>query len=558
VELMPTIYYVSQTRGNDANAGTNEDTTPLLTIGAAAGKVAAGDTVYVGPGTYREQVVLSTAGSSGSHITWYFDPNCQVMVHDKAGIVRVTRADANELEQSGTCINVNAKAYNDFAGLNNARWYCDGSSNNYAFTSGTNSSVTGMDCLMSYAGISGGTATNCVCAVRQAYAFLSAICVNCLVLSADRAYSGCTSYNCTARGATGYGIISGTAFNCLSMDCTTVFHYLATGHSCLFDNGTIASASPVFKCGTFGTAIPSPIGDASVETSGAMLDQFALNMGVPPLFTQNQGAVGNQETTSTTYALSSERLIAHTPAWAGTSKGAKIWVTAVGASGSFLVELQKNIATVWTTVRSKTIAVGSLTAGAMNEFVWDTGSGDNVLTTAASTWRLRVTHTGADATNTIGGSASLAAYRHYAVNSALPTTDFYGRPRPYYTGIQGVGALAEPLTAVDTTTVHGTATNSLKITGAGVYRRQIALTAGVPVTYTVWVQHDGITGDLPQIQIRGLGISPQTATMTEAAASTWQKLTISYTPTFTGVYDIWWYQRELGTHNAYFSDEGAV
>ncbi|APW60483.1 hypothetical protein [Paludisphaera borealis] len=62
--------YVSSSRGSDANPGTA--TSPLLTIGKAIGGTpvaAAGDTVYIEPGIYREVVTLGVSPSSGSPLT---------------------------------------------------------------------------------------------------------------------------------------------------------------------------------------------------------------------------------------------------------------------------------------------------------------------------------------------------------------------------------------------------------------------------------------------------------------------------------------------------------
>ncbi len=62
-----TTYYVAKT-GSDSNSGSQ--TAPWLTIGHAASKVAAGDTVYVGAGTYSESVTFSTSGTSSAPITF--------------------------------------------------------------------------------------------------------------------------------------------------------------------------------------------------------------------------------------------------------------------------------------------------------------------------------------------------------------------------------------------------------------------------------------------------------------------------------------------------------
>lgn len=68
---LATTYYVRKS-GNDANAGTSP-ATALLTIGAAAQKMIAGDSVWIGAGTYSEQVSCPTSGSSGQIISYQGD-----------------------------------------------------------------------------------------------------------------------------------------------------------------------------------------------------------------------------------------------------------------------------------------------------------------------------------------------------------------------------------------------------------------------------------------------------------------------------------------------------
>ncbi|HEY3531220.1 MAG TPA: right-handed parallel beta-helix repeat-containing protein [Nocardioides sp.] len=61
-------YYVAQGAGcSDTGPGTSD--TPFCTIGAATKKALAGDTVLVGPGTYREQLTATASGQAGAPIT---------------------------------------------------------------------------------------------------------------------------------------------------------------------------------------------------------------------------------------------------------------------------------------------------------------------------------------------------------------------------------------------------------------------------------------------------------------------------------------------------------
>ena len=60
--LWAATYYVS-TAGNDGNSGTTLDA-PFRTIGHAVNGAAAGDTVVVRGGTYREDVEMNTGGTA--------------------------------------------------------------------------------------------------------------------------------------------------------------------------------------------------------------------------------------------------------------------------------------------------------------------------------------------------------------------------------------------------------------------------------------------------------------------------------------------------------------
>ena len=61
-------YYVAQGTGC-SDTGTGSQATPFCTIAAATKKAVAGDTVLVGPGTYREQVTPTATGQPGAPVT---------------------------------------------------------------------------------------------------------------------------------------------------------------------------------------------------------------------------------------------------------------------------------------------------------------------------------------------------------------------------------------------------------------------------------------------------------------------------------------------------------
>jgi parallel beta-helix repeat protein len=75
-------YYVSKS-GSDSNPGTEAQ--PWKTIQKAANTLAAGDTVYIKAGTYKERVIPKNSGSSGKYITFTAYPGDTVSI-DGSGI----------------------------------------------------------------------------------------------------------------------------------------------------------------------------------------------------------------------------------------------------------------------------------------------------------------------------------------------------------------------------------------------------------------------------------------------------------------------------------------
>ena len=102
-------YYVRKT-GSDSNAGTSAGAA-WLTIDKAANSVAAGDTVYVGAGVYRELVTMDTSGSSGNQISFIADVTGANT--GDAGLVIVTSFDYEDSTQITRtyCWNMNGKTF---------------------------------------------------------------------------------------------------------------------------------------------------------------------------------------------------------------------------------------------------------------------------------------------------------------------------------------------------------------------------------------------------------------------------------------------------------------
>jgi parallel beta-helix repeat protein len=76
----PATLYVDGSNPNCSNTGTGTQSLPFCTIGGAAGKVVAGQTVQVAGGTYTEKVTISQSGTSSAPIVFTAAPGATVTV----------------------------------------------------------------------------------------------------------------------------------------------------------------------------------------------------------------------------------------------------------------------------------------------------------------------------------------------------------------------------------------------------------------------------------------------------------------------------------------------
>ena len=74
------VLYVDRGNPSCSDAGTGSPVEPFCTIGAAAGRVAAGQTVQVAAGTYPEMVTMVTSGTSTEPISFVTAPGATVTV----------------------------------------------------------------------------------------------------------------------------------------------------------------------------------------------------------------------------------------------------------------------------------------------------------------------------------------------------------------------------------------------------------------------------------------------------------------------------------------------
>lgn len=107
-----TTYYVG-IGGDNANAGTSWALRKATLNGAEDIPVAAGDTVYVGPGTYRELLTCDVSGTTDGDIS-YIGDYTGANTDGVGGVVRITGSNDDITATRNYTINVNSKNYRSF------------------------------------------------------------------------------------------------------------------------------------------------------------------------------------------------------------------------------------------------------------------------------------------------------------------------------------------------------------------------------------------------------------------------------------------------------------
>jgi hypothetical protein len=108
-------YYVGA-GGNNANDGLSWANRKLTPNGAEDIPVAAGDTVYVGPGVYRETLTCDVSGSAGSQISYIGDYDGS-HTDGVGGVVRITGSDDDTTTTRNNCIVASGKTHRTFRGF---------------------------------------------------------------------------------------------------------------------------------------------------------------------------------------------------------------------------------------------------------------------------------------------------------------------------------------------------------------------------------------------------------------------------------------------------------
>jgi len=93
-------YYVSHQNGSDENDGLSVDQA-LATIQTGINKLGSGggQTLYIGPGTYRETLTTRLNAANDNHNKIIGDSDAIVLTADYPGVVRITYTNEDNYEQ---------------------------------------------------------------------------------------------------------------------------------------------------------------------------------------------------------------------------------------------------------------------------------------------------------------------------------------------------------------------------------------------------------------------------------------------------------------------------
>jgi len=237
-------YYV-KTTGDDLKDGLSE-ANAWATVTKALTIVAAGDTVYIAPGTYRNTSgwTLSTPGTAGHVITIEGDPDCVRFANENPGYVRLTGCDGSELPSRAGAL---FTALQDYIAIRNLLLDGTTTSGSYdGISIGTGTSRTVERCVViasRYAayGATGGAAVFNDCWLMGGARGASLVTVNRCVCLGSAAVRDSTASYCIAIGGAA-GFYGGAADKCMSIGGTYGFQ------NCTAQNSIAIGASVGFFC----------------------------------------------------------------------------------------------------------------------------------------------------------------------------------------------------------------------------------------------------------------------------------------------------------------------
>jgi hypothetical protein len=368
-----------------------------------------------------------------------------------------------------------------------------------------------------------------------------------MAIGGSYGFSSCTNYNCMAIGGD-CGFYSGTNYNCMAIGGDYGF-YSCTNYNCMaIGNNKGFGSCTNYNCTETYTNAGSGR-HASLDITGvgnlSFIDAFAIS---------SRGRAHNQNNlTAATISPSfaTPKTFAFTPNNYGRSLGVNVRFAAVASQGNITAKLQKYVNGEWVDQRSKTLSVADIVGGSFNFFKWDTGVGDDQLTTDANTWRFYIEADAQAVGSTIYGTdINPSLYGEYIPDDM---SDIFGRR--YYDAFMP-GAVNQPHAVLDSDVYYQNAP-SIRFDGPGEHYLQLPVKKGIETNVSYWVRHDGATSE-PRLRIS----SPTGASVTTQElyqpANTWYQLNISTgAGAFDGLLNVYLVNPDL-TAKAWFSDPVVV
>jgi hypothetical protein len=235
-------YYVGK-GGSDGNNGTTWALRRLTVDAAENIPVAAGDTVYIGPGSYEVNGVVLTcdvSGSSGSPITYIGDVTGQ-NTDGIGGIVRLASTSNNTSGAASDTVAVGARTYRTFRGLT----FGGTGTSNYCinFTTGSTNLIV-EDCSFAEASLAiygPSLAANPVLTVRRCVflnlnglgVYLGASSNLATTVTIENCIFAFSKYNTNGAGVQIHYLSGVTVKNCV-FDFTIVFLNIQASHFLMF------------------------------------------------------------------------------------------------------------------------------------------------------------------------------------------------------------------------------------------------------------------------------------------------------------------------------------
>jgi len=557
------IYYV-RTDGSNTNSGTGYTTSEaFLTVAKAITVVAAGDTVYIAPGTYYETMTLATAGTFGEIISWRGDREAQYFIDLKPNYVRITACNSSTgIPTTASILNCNTKGYNDFYSL-----VFDGTSGNNNGIINPTTITRFYDCMIfsDQIGILASVAANCLL-------------YRCFVAGGACGIRNCTSYNCIAIGAGGAsssgGFYVGAAYNCISMASAYYgFNSVPTCYNCTA-YGSVYSFYNCLKTvnctAVFGFAGFAGTGTQKYTKCKAITCSYAAygtSLTSPLNISDIRHTHCNSVQRGSTYETGTPTEIAY-EGYTDVSRILKI-ATAFKQdlfSQDWSSDLHNLTVSGNILAANDYVSIGTYTGQTLYQSVFK----DNLIfysTLSATTWVIQA-NTGSTpdetATNYAYFSSTTPIGTYINVGTWTGTTviadytaitfsenyDILKHPRRMGNGILDCGAYEYSTTSLDWTTYHSSAP-SVKISQAGYKRISVPVKSGTTKTISCWTYFN-LSGETskPQLIITSpqdvLTTNPVILTAT-GSELTWEQLTTTITPKADGIMNIEMYSRTTGS-----------